>query len=266
VAAIPCDLTEPDGPMRFVREARTALGPIDILVNNAATMVVGPLDTMTDADFERSMQLHFYVPLRLVRAVLPEMRARGIGRIVNVCSVGGRVSPPHMLPYNAGKFAKTGLSEGLRAELAGTGVLVTTVCPGLTRTGSPRHVSFKGRFRREHGWFAVSDSLPFVSGDAMRTARRIADAAESGRADLITTIPARFGIAFHGLFPGLTANLFGLVQRLLPTADGAGAGTVPGRASASRWAPSLLTRLSDRAAVELNQVPGAPSLRRKRTT
>jgi len=258
VAAIPCDLTEPDGARRFVAEAQAAFGPIDVLVNNAATMVVGPLETMTEADFERSMRLHFFAPLRLVRAVLPGMRARRSGRIVNISSIGGRVSPPHLLPYVAGKFALTGLSEGLRAELAGSGIRVTTVCPGLTRTGSPRHVSFKGRFRREHGWFAVSDALPFVSGDARRTARRVVDAAERGRADLITTLPARFGVAFHGLFPGLTAMLFGIAGRWLPRADGVGARTVPGRESGSRWAPSVLTRLADRAAAELNQEPGPP--------
>ena len=81
-------------------------------------------------------------------AVLPEMRQRGAGRIVNVASIGGKISVPHLLPYSASKFALVGLSEGLRAELAKDGIQVTTVCPGLMRTGSPRHRPVQGAASR----------------------------------------------------------------------------------------------------------------------
>ena len=259
VRAVRADLADPEQLDRFLREAREANGPVDLLVNNAAVIQVGPLETTHYEDYERTLRINFLAPLRLVLAVLPEMRERRFGRIVNICSVGGRVSMPHLLPYSASKFALTGFSEGLRAELAGTGVAVTTVCPGLTRTGSPRHAEFRGRPRAEHSWFAVSDSLPVLSRDARSTARRIVDAAFRGEADVLTTLPAHLATPLHAFFPGLTADVLGLMNRfLLPRAPAEGADSARGRESRSRWAPSLLTRLGDRAARELNQEPAGP--------
>jgi short-subunit dehydrogenase len=128
---------------------------------------------MTVRDYEEAMATHFWGPLFLTLAVLPGMRRRRAGRIVNISSIGGKVSVPHLLPYDASKFALTGFSEGLRAELLRERIYVTTVCAGLTRTGSPRNADFKGRHRSEHAWFSVGDSLPFFSTSADRAARRI---------------------------------------------------------------------------------------------
>jgi short-subunit dehydrogenase len=254
VRACQADLAEREEVDRFLREAHGAHGPVDLLVNNAAVIQVGPLETTVYDDYEKILRINFLAPVRLALAVLPEMRDRRFGRIVNVCSVGGRLPVPHLLPYTASKFALTGFSEGLRAELAGTGVGVTTVCAGLTRTGSPRHVEFRGRPRAEHAWFAVGDSLPVLSGDARRTARRIVSAALRGDADLVTTLPAHLAASFHGVFPGLTADLLGVANRFfLPRPDGGG--SARGRDSGSRWAPSVLTLLGDRAGRELNQEP-----------
>src|SRR5690606_33875253 len=105
----------------------------------------------------------FWGPFYCIDAVLGGMRRRGEGRIVNVSSVGGRVGVPHMVPYCAGKFALVGFSESLRAELRSSGIRVTTVCPGLMRTGSPRNALFKGRHRAEYAWFAIADSLPLAT-------------------------------------------------------------------------------------------------------
>lgn len=252
--ALRTDLAEPAEVDRFLREARRLHGPVDVLVNNAAVIQVGPLETTTWEDYERTLHTNFLAAVRLVLGVLPEMRESGRGHIVNVSSVGGRVGVPHMLPYVASKFALTGFSEGLRAELAGSGVWVTTVCPGLTRTGSPRHAEFRGRHRAEHAWFAVSDALPLLSGDARRTARRIVRAALRGRADVVTTLPARLATPLHGLFPGLTADVLRGVCRLLPPPpEEAPWHAWRGWESPSRWAPSLLTHLGDRAGRELNQ-------------
>lgn len=254
IEAIRADLADAPEIERFLEAACAAHGPVDLLVNNAAVIQVGPLEATRYEDYEETLRINFLAPLRLVLAVLPGMRERRFGRIANVCSIGGRLAMPHLLPYTASKFALTGFSEGLRAELAGTGVAVTTVCPGLTRTGSPRHATFEGRPRAEHAWFAVSDSLPLLSGDAHRTARRIVNAALRGDAELTTTLPARVAAPLHGLFPGLTAQTLGLANRfLLPS--GAGDARARGRESTSRWAPSALTRLGDRAAAALNQLP-----------
>lgn len=99
------------------------------------------------------------------------MRRQRGGRIVNVSSVGGKIGVPHLLPYTASKFALTGLSEGLRVELKRERILVTTVCPGLMRTGSPRNALFRGKHKREYAWFAIADSLPLLSISAESAAR-----------------------------------------------------------------------------------------------
>ena len=145
-------------------------GPIDILVANAGQIGVGPFATTTEADFENALDVMFWGVLRPIRAVLPAMRTRGRGRIVTITSIGGKVSVPHLMPYSAAKFAAVGLSEGLRAELAGTGIRVTTVVPGLMRTGSHLNVEFRGNPDAEYAWFSLGASLPVVSMDAARAA------------------------------------------------------------------------------------------------
>jgi NAD(P)-dependent dehydrogenase (short-subunit alcohol dehydrogenase family) len=180
VLAVPCDLTERAQVHLMIEEVGRRLGPIDVLINNASIISVGPLETMTLEDFQEAMQYNFWTAVYTILAVLPQMRRRGSGRIVNITSIGGKVSVPHLLPYGASKFALVGLSEGLRSELAGTGIVVTTVCPGLMRTGSPRHAFFKGQHRAEYAWFALGDSLPLASMSADRAARQIIAACKNG--------------------------------------------------------------------------------------
>ena len=228
-------------------------GRIDVLVNNAGVIQVGPVQNMTVADYQEAMAVHFWGPLGAINAVLPQMQQRGEGRIVNVASIGGKISLPHLLPYCASKFALVGLSQGLRVELAPEGILVTTVCPGLMRTGSPRHAWFKGRHRAEHAWFSISGSLPLISIDAERAARRIVAACRRGKAEIMVSWLARSASSLHGLFPGWTADVLGLVNQLLPRPDGIGIHAAAGSHSASPWAPSLLTFLAERAARRNNE-------------
>lgn len=121
------------------------------------------------------------------------MRARGGGRIVNISSIGGKVSVPHLLPYSPSKFALTGLSEGLRAELMKDNILATTVCPGLMRTGSPRNAWFKGRRSAESTWFAPGGNFPGLSMAAGHAAASILDAARYGEAEVVIGQPAPDG-------------------------------------------------------------------------
>lgn len=254
VIGIPCDITDHQQVEAFVQAAQNHFGQIDVLINNAGTINVGPMDVMTLEDYEQAMRAHFWGPLYAVLAVLPEMRRRGAGRIVNISSIGGKISVPHLLPYSASKFALVGLSEGLRAELRKDGILVTTICPGLMRTGSPRNASFKGRHEAEYAWFKISDSLPLISMDARRAARQIIDAARHGDAEVVLSIQAKAAAIFHGIFPGLTADILGLVNQLLPQAGGIGAAREKGRESESPLSRSWLTALTDRAAQENNQI------------
>src|SRR6476620_2220643 len=147
-------------------------GEIDVLINNAGVIQVGPLEHMTRGDFENAMATHFWGPLHLMFEIVPFMRQRGFGRIVNVSSIGGRLAVPHLAPYCASKFALTGLSDAVRAELAPHGIRVTTVAPGLMRTGSPINAQFKGRHESEYAWFKVSSSIPGLTIAADRAATK----------------------------------------------------------------------------------------------
>ena len=171
VLALECDLTEQAQVNQAIDEAMREYGRLDVLVNNAGIIQCGPIDHMTLADFEDALRIHLWGPLYTMSKVVPVMRRQRFGRIVNISSIGGRVAVPHLVPYSASKFALVGLSDGMRAELAKDNILVTTVCPGLMRTGSPVHAFLKGNHRAEFTAFAISDSLPLVTIDARRAAK-----------------------------------------------------------------------------------------------
>ena len=251
--AIPCDVTNQQQVSRLISTIYRHWQRIDVVVNNAGAITVGPMEVMTHADYEEAMNLHFWAPLYTTLAVLPDMRRRGEGRIVNIASIGGKLSVPHLLPYCASKFALVGLSEGLRTELVRDGIHVTTVCPGLMRTGSPQNAQFKGRHQAEYAWFSISDSLPFLSMDAQRAARQIVRACKQGSAEVILSLPAQLAVTFHGLFPELTTSILAAANQLLPAPGGIGIARVTGKESTSTLSPSLLTTLGERAVQQFNQ-------------
>ena len=247
VFASACDVTDRDDIQRFIAEARDELGPIDALINNAGVVHIGPMELMNVEDYEHEMRTHLWGPLHATIAVLPEMRARGGGRIVNIASIGGKIAIPHLVPYSASKFALVGMSAAMRAELAQENVFVTTVCPGLMRTGSPRHALIKGQHRAEYAWFATADSLPFTSMSAERAADAIIDALVHGDAEVVLSIPAKIVATLYGLAPNIVDEAFGLLARLLP-ASNHDRRTLEGKDAESALAPSVLTTLGDDAA------------------
>jgi NAD(P)-dependent dehydrogenase (short-subunit alcohol dehydrogenase family) len=251
--AIQCDLTERRQVANLVETVRERFGGLDVLVNNAGVIQVGRLETMTVEDYQEAMAVNFWAAVYATLEALPLLRGSG-GRIVNVSSIGGKLAVPHLLPYSASKFAIGGFSEGLRAELARDGVLVTTVYPGLMRTGSPRHALFKGRHQAEYAWFSISAALPVVATPAERAARAIVDACRHGDAHVVLTLPAKLAALAHGVAPGLVADLLAAVNLLLPAPGGIGACRLTGADSESPWSPPLLTRLGDQAARDHNQV------------
>jgi NAD(P)-dependent dehydrogenase (short-subunit alcohol dehydrogenase family) len=250
-----CDVSNRSEVMELVASIHDRFEGIDVLVNNAGVIQMGPLEVMTHEDFEKAMNAHFWGPLNVMMAVLPRMRAKRSGRIVNISSIGGKVSVPHLVPYCASKFALVGLSKGMRTELLKDGVAVTTVCPGLMRTGSPRNAGFKGKHREEYAWFSISDASPLLSVSAERAAREIVSASRNGRAELVISVPAKLAVLFDSLFPEMTSDLFGLANKLLlPAPGGIGTREAKGKESTSAWSPSWLTTLNERAAVRNNEV------------
>jgi short-subunit dehydrogenase len=254
VAGYTCDLARPDEIRTLFERIRREVGSVDVLINNAGIIQVGPLETMTLHDFEEAMAIHFWAPLVCTQQVLGEMRRRGDGRIVNISSIGGEVAVPHLAPYCASKFALNGLSQGLRAELVKDGVYVTTVCPGLMRTGSPRHALFKGHYRAEYAWFTLGGALPPFSMSADRAARQIVNACRFGRAKITLSIPAKLAVAANTLAPELVADASSIAARILPPAGGIGRTAVEGSQSESALSPSILTTLNERAAVRNNEL------------
>jgi short-subunit dehydrogenase len=254
ILAVQCDVTVKNQVDGMVEGVLKHFGRIDVLVNNAGVIQCGPMQVMTLDDYVEAMQAHFWAPLYTSLAVLPQMLQRRFGRIVNISSIGGIVSVPHLLPYCASKFALTGFSEGMRAELMQDGVYVTTVCPGLMRTGSPRNAFFKGRHEAEYAMFIISDSLPGIAMDSRRAARRIVRAAKYGESEVILTLAAQVAARLHGLAPGLVSDLYGMVNRLLPQPGGIGSERRYGYESESAMSRSFLTTLTQRAAERNNQL------------
>ena len=253
IVALPCDVTDRSQVQKTVRQIMKSVGAVDILINNAGTIQVGPVVEMEMREYEEAINTHYWGPLYTMEAVLPVMRERRQGRIVNVASVGGKVSLPHLHPYSASKHALVGLSEGYRAELLPDNVYVTTVCPGLIRTGSPTNAVYKGKHRDEQTWFTISDSLPGLSMSAPEAAYAIVEAARRGSGTVVLSLPARLLAGLNGLFPSLVTDTFGLVNRWLPGAGGIGENRALGYESTSRWAPSFLTQANKKAVARNNQ-------------
>ncbi len=254
VVGLACDIRQQSQVNSAIEEVMTHFGRIDVLINNAGVIQVGPMEHMTLTDFEDALAVHLYGPLFTALAVLPHMREAGGGRIVNISSMGGKVAVPHLLPYVASKFALSGLSEALYTELRKDGISVTTVYPSLMRTGSPVNALFKGKHRREYAWFSVLDSLPLLSMSAERAARKIAEACRRGSPRLALGIKSKAAILMNDLMPGLTARLLAGINRALPSrGEAADISIHTGAESQSAVAPSFVTTLSERAASENNE-------------
>ena len=264
VTAVACDVTDEATPSRLVQAALERHGRLNIVISNAGIIQVGPVRAASPEHFETALDTMALAPARLALAALPVMRGQRHGRIVTIASIGGKLSVPHLLPYSTAKFAAVGFSEGLRAELGRGPVTVTTVVPGLMRTGSHLQARFTGQAGKEFTWFALGASLPLISMDAERAARQIIGAVRQRRAEVILTPAAQLISRIAGLTPGLTSGALHLVQRLaLPAPDGPPTDPaqdtsegIPGHAlnpAVSRKAFDRLTTLGRAAASRFNE-------------
>ncbi len=252
VLTVQCDVTHPEQVQQMVTQATTHFGRIDILVNNAGIISAGPWHTLTRSDFEESMNIIFWGTYNTTMAVLPQMRGRSNGRIVNIASVGGKVSVPHLLSYASAKFAVVGFSEGLHTELAQEGIDVITVSPGLMRTGSQINTLAKGdKHKEEYTLFSLVDTLPGSSISVQRAAKQVMNATKRGDTQLIITASAQILARLHGAFPGLITDILTISARFLP--KGAGTARHLGRKSETPVSKSFLTTLGQKASQEYNE-------------
>jgi short-subunit dehydrogenase len=204
---VAADLSKPEEAQRLIDEAIARFSRIDVLINNAAIIDVGPIESQTLEIFERTMQVNFFAALYTTWAALPYMRKQqplsGNRRasIVNIASIGGKIAVPHMLPYSAAKFALVGFSEGLHAELRHKGIRVTTVCPGLMRTGGEDHANFTGDVEFERRWFNLAATTPIIAVSTRHAANRIYHAVAAGRAEITISPQAWLAARIAGVFP-----------------------------------------------------------------
>jgi NAD(P)-dependent dehydrogenase (short-subunit alcohol dehydrogenase family) len=255
ILTVVCDVADRTKVQHAVEVVAHNLGRVDMLINNAGVIQVGPLERMTYGDYQHAMNVHFWGAFHCTEAVLPHMLRRRSGRIVNIASIGGLLAVPHLAPYSASKFALVGYSDAIRSELARHGIRVTTVCPGLMRTGSAVNALVKGNHQAEFAWFAALSSLPLVSIDAARAARKIINAGRRGVPHLTITPQARLAAIVDRLLPNTMARLTAAAARILPSPNGvSGFEAWPGRDARPASLPRLLTALGDRAALRNNEL------------
>jgi short-subunit dehydrogenase len=220
VLLIPADLTDPTQAGMLIDHAISHFGRIDILINNAGIIEVGPVENQPLDAYRRAMATNFFAALHTTHAALPHLLRRnpihGDAAIVNIASIGGKVPVPHLLPYVASKFALVGFSEGLHAELRHKGVRVTTVCPGLMRTGGEAHADFTGQAKKEQRWFTLAAQTPILAASVRHAADKIYNAVVAGRAEITITPQAWLAARIAGLAPETTQYLASLANQLLP--------------------------------------------------
>ena len=260
VLDVVCDVRNQSEVNQMVETVCNHYGQIDVLINNAGVIQVGPLEAQTQKDFEDALAVHFWGPFYTMSAVLPEMRKHGAGRIVNISSIGGKLAVPHLAPYCASKFALIGLSAAMRVELVKENIFVTTVCPGLMRTGSHVNAVFKGQNKKEFAWFSIGNALPVSSISAESAAKQIVEACRVGQAEEIVSPQAKVLAKANALLPELTAEISSFANQLLPATGGIGEGYALGKDSASFLSPSFLTALADKESYQNNELKSAEDL------
>lgn len=216
VGTVVCDVTRKDQLAIAFNTALENFGVIDAVVNNAGAISVGPFESMTRADFEAQMKLHLYAVIESIQIVTPHFQQRGGGRIINICSLGGKAAVPHMLPYNASKFALAGFSQGAAVELAKENIIVTTVYPALMQTGSPIQAVFKGDHEKEFAWFDAADNMPLLSMPPEMAAEKILAASAAGDSELVLSPLGKLRVLGSALVPELMNVLMIGLAKLMP--------------------------------------------------
>jgi short-subunit dehydrogenase len=252
IVTISCDLKVPEDCQRLIEEATDRCGRVDVLINNAGTIHVGPIEQLPIETYRDAMEIDYFAMVQTTYAVLPQMLRRGEGKIVNITSIGGKIPVPHLASYVGSKFAAVGFSETLHAEVRSKGIQVTTVCPGLMRTGSYPNAIVVGNREREYRWFSLSASIPGIAHSAHGAARKIFEATCQGRAEITVGYDAYLAARMHGLVPEFTQYAGSLANEfILPEAGGS---QTPTRGHKLRAPGSKLWRsLSERLTRTHNQ-------------
>lgn len=251
VQVLAADVTVPSQVEQSVDDLVGQMGRLDVVINNAGQILSGPFDDTTAADFRSMFDVHVWGTLNVTRAALPHLRRRHDGRVINICSIGARIPVPHLSAYCASKFAQAGLSGVMAEELRAQGIRVTTVLPGLMRTGSHVQAWFKGDHAREFALFSLIGGLPGTSMSAERAARLIVDAAAKGRMEIVLPFSVRQIARMASLLPNVSQRTLSVINGVLPRARSQFA--LQGRHIELNPAVEAAISLSERAADRNNQ-------------
>ena len=206
------DMAKPELPNQLVDSALKNFHNIDLLVNNAGLAKPGAVLTLSPNDWEYVFAVNFFAPLKLTYLVLPHFTTRHAGKIVNISSVAGKIALPGSVCYAASKFALTGMSEGMAAELANQGIDVITVCPGWVRTDffsknkmdQKKNPTLLAQNNDVLGWL-MRNVLSITSEQAASDILRALE--KKGSSELILTAPGIIAERVAALFPSLTSQL-----------------------------------------------------------
>jgi NAD(P)-dependent dehydrogenase (short-subunit alcohol dehydrogenase family) len=254
VLGLPADVREREQVQAMIRDVIDHYGRLDVLINNAGIIQVGPQETMDVEAYEEAMKTNFWAPLYAIDAVIPHFKKRGEGRIVNITSIGGKIALPHLLPYSASKFAAVGLSEGMHTELKKFNIHVTTVVPNLMRTGSPRNVEVRGDYEEEYAWFKEADSSPWLAQQAELAARNIIKALEYGEPEAILSLSGKLATVIKGIAPGWVSLALGVTNKFLPESVPEHDGSIQGYEAESIRSQRGFSTLTDREALKNNEL------------
>ena len=196
---LPADLTDAEARRRVVAQTIERFGAIDILINNAGVGYYLPSWSAPLEDARRMMELNYFALLDMVRLVAPYMKARSQGTIVNIGSIAGKVPLPWMTLYSASKYAVGALSEGMRGELAASGVQVMLVCPGYVKTRFQNNVIGGA----PPGDILRSRRFAITPEDCARAVRR---GVERDKRTVVTPSIGWVMVALYRLFPGFAQS------------------------------------------------------------
>lgn len=143
--AIPTDVRDPEQVNALVQKALEHFGSIDVLINNAGVYLLGSVEDCSLSDWHNIIDTNLWGYIHTIHALLPHFLERGTGTIVNVSSIGGKVPIPYQVPYTASKYAVTGLTESLEAELQPKGIQVCGVHPNFIKTDLMERAIFRGK-------------------------------------------------------------------------------------------------------------------------
>ena len=211
-----CDVGKKEEVETFVTETIKHFDHIDIVINNAGIIMVAPMEGFIQADYEHAMDVMYWGMVHTTFAVLEHMKSRKQGQIVNITSVGGKVSIPHLLPYSAAKFAAVGFSEGTTSELRQHNIFVTTVIPGLMRTGSYVNALFQEDNKLMYKLFSAISTAPGITISAKKAAEGTIDAIKRKNALVVLGLPAKVLIELHHFFPQVTTQIMKMTSAMLP--------------------------------------------------